>query len=270
MAKTRQRPRTGRRHPLAAALLVAVGLSLTGGVYAVASTALPAPESTAVHSAEDIAEGGKLFAANCASCHGLDAAGSDSGPSLIGVGALAVDFQVGTGRMPMQADGPQAVRKPVQFSQAQIDKLAAYVASLAPGPEIPSDEYFDISNVSDEDLAKGAELFRINCAMCHNVNYAGGALTQGKFAPTLIGVSEKHIYAAMVIGPQNMPVFNNTNITPEEKRNIIAAVKWAETNPSPGGIDLGGLGPVSEGLFIWLVGLLGVVGITVWMTSRAN
>lgn len=270
MALNRTRQRTGRRHPLAAALLVAVGLSLTGGVYAVASTVLPEPEAATAVDAAAIDEGGKLFAANCATCHGLGATGSEAGPSLVGVGALAVDFQVGTGRMPMQADGPQAIRKNVQFTQAQIDALAAYIASLGPGPSVPSEAFFDISDVSDEDMARGAELFRVNCAMCHNVAYAGGALTQGKFAPTLIGVSEKHIYAAMVTGPQNMPVFNDLNITPEDKRNIIAAVKWAEANPAPGGIDLGGLGPVSEGLFIWLIGMVAIVGITVWMTSRPN
>lgn len=95
------------------------------------------------------------------------------------MGAASVDFQVGTGRMPMQMHGPQALEKPVQFTDEQVGELAAYVASLAPGPAIPEGEVLD----GQGDAANGAELFRINCAMCHNVAGAGGALTEGKFAP---------------------------------------------------------------------------------------
>src|SRR5690606_19312344 len=138
----------------------------------------------------------------CASCHGLNAEGTAAGPNLHGVGAAAVDFQVGTGRMPMAASGPQAEQKPVQFTEEQIAALATYVASLAPGPAIPADEYL----TGEGDVANGAELFRINCAMCHNVAGAGGALTEGKFAPSVKNVEPVHVYEAMVTGPQNMPV----------------------------------------------------------------
>ncbi|MCZ4142642.1 cystathionine beta-lyase, partial [Escherichia coli] len=127
----------------------------------------------------DVEEGQKLFVANCATCHGMNAEGSDSGPSLIGVGAASVDFQVGTGRMPMQMQGPQAQVKPVQFDDEQISQLAAYVASLGAGPAIPDEEYLD---TTQGDAAHGGTVFRVNCAMCHNAAAAGGALTRGKFA----------------------------------------------------------------------------------------
>src|SRR5690606_20416583 len=123
----------------------------------------------------------KLFAANCASCHGLNLEGSEAGPALVGVGALAVDFQVGTGRMPMAFQGPQAARKAPQFTQDQIDAMAAYVADSGPGPALPDERFLEPTG----DAANGAELFRINCAMCHNVAGAGGALTEGKWAPQL-------------------------------------------------------------------------------------
>ena len=114
-----------------------MGLLVTGGLYAVATTVNQAKADTTTYSASDVEEGGKLFAANCATCHGMGASGSQAGPSLVGVGAAAVDFQVGTGRMPMQMNGPQAYKKPAQFNEEQTKQLAAYVASLGPGPAIP-------------------------------------------------------------------------------------------------------------------------------------
>lgn len=264
--KSRQR-KTGRRHPLATLALIAIGLGLTGGVYAAANAApSTASADTAAASQQQIQQGEKLFEANCATCHGMNAVGTSAAPSLIGVGAAAVDFQVGTGRMPMAMDGPQAEQKPAQMTDAETKELAAYVASLAPGPAIPSQQYLN----GDGDAAAGAELFRINCAMCHNVAGAGGALTEGKFAPSLKGVSPVHIYEAMLTGPQNMPVFNDQNITPTQKADIITYLTYLEKNPSPGGFSLGDLGPVTEGLFLWIFGLGSIVALAVWITAKAS
>ncbi|MEC5191324.1 MULTISPECIES: cytochrome bc1 complex diheme cytochrome c subunit [unclassified Arthrobacter] len=254
-----------RRHPLAAIALLLMGLLVTGGLYAVATTVNQAKATTSF-SANDAEEGGKLFAANCATCHGMGASGSQAGPSLVGVGAAAVDFQVGTGRMPMQMNGPQAYKKPAQFNEEQTRQLAAYVASLGAGPSIPEAGVLD----GQGDAAKGGELFRTNCAMCHNAAAAGGALTRGKFAPALADVSSKHIYEAMVTGPQNMPVFSDANIGPDGKRDIITFLKQIESNGSPGGADLGALGPVSEGLFVWIAGLGVIIAFTIWLTSRTS
>jgi ubiquinol-cytochrome c reductase cytochrome c subunit len=196
----------------------------------------------------------------------MDLQGTSQGPSLIGVGAAAVDFQVGTGRMPLAATGPQAEEKPPQFTDEQVAALAVYVASKGPGPAIPDEELLQ----GDGDAAAGAELFRINCAMCHNVAGAGGALTEGKFAPPLGGVAANHIYEAMQTGPQNMPVFNDYNLTPEDKADVITYLKYLDETPSVGGFGLGNLGPVSEGLFIWIFGLGAIVGITIWLTAKSN
>ncbi|WP_022880663.1 cytochrome bc1 complex diheme cytochrome c subunit [Gryllotalpicola ginsengisoli] len=266
-ASERSSRKRGRRHPFATFALIAIGLGLTGGVYA-AATAVPAAASaeTTASSQADVDAGQKLFQANCATCHGLSAEGTDSAPSLIGVGAAAVDFQVGTGRMPMAMDGPQAQEKTPQFTDKETKQLAAYVASLAPGPSIPASEYTD----GKGDAAEGAELFRINCAMCHNVAGAGGALTEGKYAPALKGVTGTHIYEAMVTGPQNMPVFNDQNITPQQKADIITYLDYIQKNPSPGGFALGDLGPVAEGLFLWIFGLGSIVALAVWITAKAN
>nr|WP_205679670.1 c-type cytochrome [Paenarthrobacter ureafaciens] len=243
-----------------------MGLLLTGGLYAIATSVNQAKADTTSFSASDVEEGGKLFAANCATCHGMGASGTQDGPSLVGVGAAAVDFQVGTGRMPMQMNGPQAQKKPVQFNDEQTKQLSAYVASLGAGPAIPEEHLLD----EQGDAAKGGELFRVNCAMCHNAAAAGGALTRGKFAPGLADVTGKHIYEAMATGPQNMPVFNDSNVTPEDKRDIITFLKTIEANGSPGGAELGSLGPVAEGLFVWVAGLGVIIAFTIWLTSRTS
>jgi ubiquinol-cytochrome c reductase cytochrome c subunit len=266
MASKTPRRQTGRRSKWAAAALIGVGLLLTGGIYAGASAAMASTESDDTASTLTVEDGKKLFQANCATCHGLDMEGTPDGPSLYGVGELSVEFQMATGRMPLQAQGPQAPQKTPQFTQEQIEAIASWVQSVAPGPTYPDEEILD----GGGNLTEGAELFRINCAMCHNVAAAGGALTEGKYAPALTETSPLHIYAAMVTGPQNMPVFNDMTLTTDEKRDIISALMYLQESEPVGGFTLGSLGPVSEGLFIWIFGIGTLIGITVWITAKSN
>ena len=244
--------------------LVATGTTFSALSASAENTAQPTP---AARSAQ-IEEGKQIFLKGCSSCHGLNAEGSDIAPSLIGVGAASVDFQVGTGRMPMADMSVQAMRKKPVYNAEQTAALAAYVASLAPGPSIPTDSQLNYER--DGNLAEGGELFHTNCAMCHNFAAQGGALTQGKYAPTLMGVEAKHIYEAMVTGPQSMPVFADKTITPEEKLSIIKYIKTVEQEKQQGGISLGRVGPVTEGLFGWIAGLGILIGIAVWLASKAK
>jgi ubiquinol-cytochrome c reductase cytochrome c subunit len=209
-----------------------------------------------------------MFLKGCSSCHGLNAEGGQIAPSLIGVGAASVDFQVGTGRMPMADMSTQAMRKKPVYNAEETAALAAYVASLAPGPEIPAEESLNYER--DGSTAQGGELFRNNCAMCHNFAGQGGALTQGKYAPTLMGVDPKYIYEAMITGPQSMPVFSDKTITPAEKLSIIKWVKAAENEPNLGGASLGRVGPVTEGLLGWVLGLGILIGVAVWLAMKAR
>jgi ubiquinol-cytochrome c reductase cytochrome c subunit len=252
-----------RHHRAAPVVLLLLALLVTGGVYAAFA---PSPAQADTASATDIETGKHLFQANCATCHGPGAEGTTVAPSLVGVGAAAVDFQVSTGRMPMQMDGPQAVAKPRQMDEGQTAALAAYIASLGSGPGIPTAEQVDPAK---GDPAQGMALFRTNCAMCHNAVGAGGALSQGKFAPSLMETSPRNIYQAMLTGPQSMPVFNDNNITPEGKRDIIAFLE-EQKQGSAGGNALGGLGPVSEGLWAWVIGLGILIAGAVWIGAKSS
>lgn len=259
-----------RHHPMALLVILLLALVATGGLYAAFQPRVAQAET---YTQEDVDGGEALFLANCATCHGRNAEGLTDpdgktlGPSLIGVGAAAVDFQVGTGRMPMQNSGAQAARKPPQMNEEQTRQLAAYVASLGPGPAVPDPEMVDPAL---GDPVNGGEIFRINCAMCHNAAGAGGALTRGKYAPPVVGLEPKHVYEAMDTGPQNMPVFNDTNLTPEDKRDVITYLESLEETGSPGGLSLGSLGPVTEGLYAWTIILTLLTGCAVWLGAKAK
>jgi ubiquinol-cytochrome c reductase cytochrome c subunit len=261
-----------RRHPLAAFVVLFLALGLIGATYAtVGSSRAKASASTAA-TPEQLAEGQKLFQSTCSSCHGLQGQGvQGSGPSLIGVGAAAVDFQVGTGRMPAMQIGPQVPAKPPVYTQDQIDAMAAYIGSLGAGPDIPGSEQYtpDLSN--HDSIANGGVLFRSNCSQCHNIVGAGGALTDGKYAPPLRETSEKHIYEAMLTGPQNMPIFGDKVMSAQDKKDIIAYLVNSRTQAgSPGGLDLGSIGPVSEGLFVWTIVLGLLIVFTCWIGAHTT
>ncbi len=263
----------GRRSRFAAPLVLLLGLLMTGGMYAALS---PATAQTQTADEDMVTKGRAIFLVGCASCHGKNAEGITTvkggqyGPSLIGVGAAAVDFQVGSGRMPMAQPGTQAVRKPPVYNADEIEALAAYVASLGPGPDVPAESQYSAKDATNEDIVRGGEFFRTNCTACHNFAGTGGALPRGRYAPTLKGVSEKHIFEAMLTGPQQMPVFSDEMLSPTDKRQIIAYLKKNEETPNYGGFTLGSLGPVSEGLFAWLVGIGGLVGAAVWIAASST
>lgn len=257
-----------RRHKLATPLLLFFALFGIGLTFSVAS-ATEAPKAVNAQSKSTlIEEGQQIFLKGCSSCHGLNAEGGAVAPSLIGVGAASVDFQVATGRMPMQDMSQQAMRKAPVYNEEEVAALAAYVASLAPGPRAYTNE--EITWERDGNTAEGGELFRNNCAMCHNFAGQGGALTKGKYAPSVMGVEARHIYEAMITGPQAMPVFSDKIITPEEKLSIIKWIKAAENEPNLGGAALGRVGPVTEGLLIWTFGLGLLIGVAVWLTAKAR
>lgn len=267
-------PRTRLRRRLSGVVALGIGLFAAGGLYTLAA---PAPETASAQGDAALqAKGQDLFNAECITCHGVNLQGVQGrGPSLIGVGDAASYFQVSSGRMPLARQEAQGERKPPlpQFNPdtaegaANLDALGAFIESHGGGPTRPTET--DAALLGN-DPARGGQLFRLNCASCHNFTGRGGALSSGKFAPNLDAATDTQIYTAMLSGPQNMPKFSDRQLSPEEKMDIIAYVKSVSgDNNSPGGNPLGGIGPVSEGLVAFIVGLAGLIGFTLWLGAKA-
>ena len=251
------------RRRLSRVLALAVALLGAGGLYV-----MFAPQPQTAHAQVDpalVRQGEQLYNNACISCHGVNLQGVQGrGPSLIGVGEAAVYFQVSTGRMPAARQEAQIAEKPVKFTPEEIDALGAFVQANGGGPQVPKE------SLAGGDTARGGDLFRLNCASCHQFTGRGISLSSGKYAPAIKDVSPQQIYAAMISGPQSMPRFSDRQITPEEKRDIIAYLESVtEERNNPGGYSLGGYGPVSEGLIAWIVGIAALVGVTLWIGAKA-
>jgi ubiquinol-cytochrome c reductase cytochrome c subunit len=244
-------------------LALALALVAAGGLYTVL-----APQPQTAHAQDDpalVRQGEQLYNNACISCHGANLQGvPDRGPSLIGTGEAAVYFQVSTGRMPAARQEAQNDEKPVKFTPEEIDALGAFVQANGGGPVVPT------GSLAGGDPARGGEIFRLNCASCHQFTGRGIALSSGKFAPAIEGVNPQQIYTAMITGPQSMPKFSERQLTPEEKRDIIAYIESVtQERNNPGGYSLGGYGPISEGLIAWIVGIAALVAVTLWIGAKA-
>lgn len=263
--------------------IMALALALTGAGFLANALTPDAQTATAQQDeASLIQEGKEIYDVACITCHGANLQGvKDRGKSLIGVGEGAVYFQVHSGRMPMLRNEAQASRKTPRYNEQQTLALAAYVQSHGGGAGIVRDEDGSISmeslrgtnagpngEIDPLDVARGSELFRLNCASCHNFTGRGGALSGGKYAPILDPANEQEIYQAMLTGPQNMPKFSDRQLTADEKKDIIAYIKNSAETPGPSGYPLGGLGPVAEGLFMWIAGIVALVAAALWIGSR--
>ncbi|MEU4425643.1 cytochrome c [Actinoplanes sp. NPDC024001] len=268
-SRRRSAPSRARRR-MGAAVRMLAALVLAGGVYTAFTPGAFADDDVQLSAAAQ--EGKALFDNSCISCHGRDGQGvDDRGPSLIGVGAASVEFQVSTGRMPMTRQEAQAEEKAPQFNDDQTRQLAQYVQEIGGGPEIPEGR-LDVDLKQDPDaLARGGELFRVNCTSCHGFGGGGGALSSGKFAPALHDPTAREIYAAMLSGPQNMPVFGDNQLTPEQKKQIITYIQvQLQDDKDPGGLfNLGRYGPSTEGMAIFLVGITLLVFTSLWIAGKS-
>jgi len=259
------------RRRLTAAVLLVFGLGMAG---VLAATLTPTPQVAVADQSQSalLRTGQQLYETACITCHGANLQGVDGrGPSLIGAGEAAVYFQVSTGRMPAVRGEAQAPRKTPTFDEAQTDAMGAYVQSLGGGPMVPRDANGQIADQSliGSDVARGGDLFRLNCASCHNFTGRGGALSSGKYAPSLDLATPAQIYTAMLTGPQNMPKFSERQLGPEEKADIVAYVRSSSETLNPGGYGLGGFGPAPEGMAIFIIGIVAAIAAALWIGARS-
>lgn len=224
-------------------------------LIALAAAVVVIPRPTAARSATgtatddqvaQVARGRALFAMACVSCHGDQGQGTERGPSLRGEGAAAADFVLSTGRMPLAEPHKQARRKPPAFSPDEIAALTAYVGTFG-GPDVPT------VDMSQADVSRGGELFRLNCAGCHSAAGSGGALGAGWAAPDLRRATDVQIAEALLVGPGRMPRFEHFDDA--EVASIVAYVTTLQPPASRGGFGLGFVGPVAEGFVAWVIGI---------------
>ncbi|MFF4810353.1 c-type cytochrome [Micromonospora chersina] len=243
------------------ALVVGSVLALAVGPVALAPAPDPTPTPAATTPAGD--RGTRLYLEQCASCHGVRGQGSQQGPSLVGVGPAAVDFQLSTGRMPVSREVSQARRREPVFSADDISALVDHVAGFGDGgPEIP--------RVAPGDVASGRAVFAANCAPCHGATGSGAVLTNGWSAPPLYDASATQIAEAVRVGPGLMPAFPGQVLTDQQVDDLTSYVRRLRTERlDPGGNPLGRLGPLAEGLLAWVAVLVLLVAGVRWLGRRA-
>jgi ubiquinol-cytochrome c reductase cytochrome c subunit len=197
----------------------------------------------------EVQEGEALFQNACSSCHGPQGGGTDLGPPILDAGAAGADFMLSTGRMPLDDPHRQPIRKPPAFNEEQISQIAAYVASLGDGPEIPN------VDVDEGEVALGQQLYSENCAACHSSAGAGGAVGAGLEAPALNRSTPVEVVEAMRIGPGAMPVFQEETLSKHDADSIASYLVYLREVPDPGGLGMRRIGPIAEGAVAWIAGI---------------
>ncbi|MFF4777184.1 c-type cytochrome [Microtetraspora fusca] len=225
--------------PLLAAPLLSFAAPAVGPRPAAVSAPAPSPSP--------MGRGRQLYGISCASCHGQRGEGSQYGPSLKGVGAASADFWLSTGRMPLP--NPRALPRhgPPAFGRRDIDALVSYVASFGPGPAIPA--------VGKGNVRQGLTIYLRDCAACHSSTGEGGALPAGRYAPSLTGTAPVQIAEAVRLGPGAMPKFGRGTLSDGALNSVIAYIRTLPRTSGAGGWPLGGVGPVTEGVVAWVLGL---------------
>lgn len=233
-------------------------------VLAIIGVALALQPARGQEASEQVASlGPDLYLQHCASCHGTGGEGTFRGPTLIGVGAASADYWLRSGRMPLPLRAPdqQAKRGEPAFDDTEIRALVDHVAGFDGGPAIPT-----VTTVG-ADVAAGGELYRVNCASCHNWDGKGGALVNRGNAPPLHPVPNRQLAEAIRIGPGAMPQFSVEQLDEEELNNVVAYVDYLRTPEDAGGFGLAHWGPSTETV-AGFVAMIVLVGVTAWLGER--
>jgi ubiquinol-cytochrome c reductase cytochrome c subunit len=250
----------------------AVVIAAAAGAFVLAPAGAGAQEPLVTY-------GKHLYGQYCISCHGANGAGNvrtrtaGSGPlraqtsqqvvapSLRGVGALAADFYLRTGYMPLPRLGLQPRRSRVLLEERQIRALVAYVASLGKGPPVPKPD------PAKGSLSEGLHLFTDHCAGCHQVVAEGGYVT-GALPPPLEDATTTQIAEAVRVGPYVMPKFSKKAISDAQLNSIIRYVQYAKHPDDAGGWAIGHIGPVPEGLVTWFFAAAALLAVCMVIGTR--
>jgi len=121
---------------------------------------------------------------------------------------------------------------------------------------------------SASDVALGGEIYRAQCAACHQSAGVGGALSYADNAPSLADTHPIEIAAAIRGGPGEMPSFPPALLDDEKLEQVVTYVVFLQDPGAPGGAPISSVGPVSEGAVAWLVGMPALLLALRWIGRR--
>jgi ubiquinol-cytochrome c reductase cytochrome c subunit len=123
--------------------------------------------------------------------------------------------------------------------------------------------------VSIGDVQQGSQQYLAKCAACHNSAAIGGAISDGRYAPSLQETAPQQIGEAPRVGPGEMPIFGPDVLSDVQLNNIATYVDYLHHPKDPGGLNLGYTGPVAEGFVALLFGVGGLVLVIRWITRES-
>jgi ubiquinol-cytochrome c reductase cytochrome c subunit len=65
-----------------------------------------------------------------------------------------------------------------------------------------------------------------------------------------------------------MPVFGDNQLTPDQKKAVVTYIQALEASRDPGGNGLDRIGPVSEGIVIWVLGIGVLFIVVLWIGAK--
>jgi ubiquinol-cytochrome c reductase cytochrome c subunit len=252
---------------------VTLGLALaTAAGVAVAQPRYGIVRPTSEPASPSVQLGAELYAGNCATCHGIAGGGVTTprvgagailgqGPALRNVGALAPDFYLRLGMMPLANPHEEPEMGRVLFSDAEVRSIVRYVSSLGSGPGIPHPD------PSAGSISQGLSLFTEHCAGCHQIEGRGGYVT-GARVPPLQGLAPTQIAEAVRLGPYLMPRFSRRQISDAQLNSLIKYVISTHAPDNRGGWGIGNLGPIPEGIVVWWLAVPVLLAMCVILGKR--
>ena len=257
-------------------LRVTLLLAVLTGLATAAGAALGAEEepNQPTISVGDRRAGEELYQRDCAVCHGPRGVGTTNGPALDEEGTASIDFVLRTGRMPIPHPdaeiGRDVARRingvPVEYGEQEISDIVAYASEWTTGPEVPP---VGVVERGQEALSHGGELWRRNCAACHQLAGQGGVLLQDVEIPSVASSSPQVIADAIRAGPRSMPAFDEGTVSEQDVAEMTLFITRELQQPTdPGGWAAGHLGPFAEGAVVWIVGIPGVLLAAAWIGRR--
>lgn len=259
-----QAPARSRRSFIAWAAVLFAALA----VALLASSRADAQDDPAVFG--DTAEGARLYALNCASCHAANGLGTEVGdtgrlaPPLRNaekVTASYVDLVMRTGRMPPAADPFDNRPREVVYDEAERLAIVAYTV-----------EEFGVENdlfvVEEGDPSRGQQLWAANCAACHGSTGAGGVAGGGAWTPRVNNLEPTTIGQAIRVGPFQMPAFDNEQISAQGMADVAAFME--EVNAEEGTpLGLTELNPVFASGFAALLAVVMLLSLF-WISGKPS